>query len=263
MARSARRGIQGRLAGRPGPKLKPQTERKRDSVFNNWKDILTEEEIAALKTSGFGRRIGPGAKPVLLIIDAQYGYVGESNRLLESVKRYPASCGAHSSKAIGRIRVLLREFRSAGLPVIYTTKQPSVKSVDTRDKKSLEIIKELKPIGEAVVQKYAASAFHGTHLLQLINQKGVDTVVVVGGTTSGCVRASVVDAYGYGYRVLVVSDAVFDRIAISERVALLDMWLKYADLVTAKDILDYLGPLGRRNSRHNQTTQEELPTMSK
>jgi nicotinamidase-related amidase len=96
-----------------------------------------------------------------------------------------------------------------------------------------------------VVLKKYASAFFGTDLVSRLNARGVDTLLVAGSTTSGCVRASVVDAMQYGFRVAVVREAVGDRAAPAHRQSLFDLDSKYADVVGLDEAVEYL-------SRHQQ-----------
>jgi nicotinamidase-related amidase len=93
---------------------------------------------------------------------------------------------------------------------------------------------------DIVLPKTKPSLFHGTPLLDLLIGAGVDTLVVTGGTTSGCVRATVIDAFSYNLPVLVVESAVFDRGELSHAVNLFDMDQKYANVITADEALHYL-----------------------
>lgn len=92
---------------------------------------------------------------------------------------------------------------------------------------------------DIVLVKKKPSAFFGTPLLSLLIDRGVDTVLVTGGATSNCVRATVVDSASYNFRTMVVEDCVFDRFDISHRVALLDMDRQYADVITSRDAISY------------------------
>ena len=104
-----------------------------------------------------------------------------------------------------------------------------------------QIVRELSPqAGEFVVRKTQASAFFGTHLGSVLTDRGVDTLVVAGCTTSGCVRASVVDAMSMNYRTVVACDAVGDRALGPHEANLFDMGQKYADLITVREIIAVL-----------------------
>ncbi len=148
-------------------------------------------------------------------------------------------------------------FRDAGRPVVFTTVAPkesllpfSISGRIHADRRSetlvaghrgTEIVEALTPRpGELVVDKAFASAFLGTPLATILNLQRVDTVVVCGGTTSGCVRGTAVDAAGLGYRVVVAEDAVFDRVSLSHAANLLDLWMKYANVFPAARVVEWL-----------------------
>jgi len=107
------------------------------------------------------------------------------------------------------------------------------------------IVDEIAPLeGDLVLDKSYASAFYGTPLLTYLVGLGADTLVITGVSTSGCVRASAVDAVTRGYKVAVVADAVADRIVASHQVALLDLWMKYTDVVDSVEARNYLTSAG-------------------
>ena len=102
------------------------------------------------------------------------------------------------------------------------------------------ILKELFPEpGEIVIDKQYASAFFGTPLINHLVSLGADTLIFIGGTTSGCVRTSAIDASNYGFNSVIVEDCVFDRLEVSHKVALLDVWMKYGTLVTHEEAMEY------------------------
>jgi nicotinamidase-related amidase len=110
-----------------------------------------------------------------------------------------------------------------------------------RWRRQYEIMEQVAPIaGEAVLRKTAPSAFWGTPLVAHLNQLRVDTLLVAGETTSGCVRASVVDGCSYRYKMIVVEECVFDRHEACHAINLFDMHQKYADVVSLEAALDYL-----------------------
>jgi len=109
-----------------------------------------------------------------------------------------------------------------------------------------DIVDEISPLSsELVLRKTKPSAFHGTPLVSTLVYENVDTLLVIGCTTSGCVRATVVDAFSYGFSVMVVEDAVFDRAELSHAVNLFDMDFKYADVVPSHQALEYLKSVAR------------------
>jgi len=137
--------------------------------------------------------------------------------------------------------------RAAGVPVIYTTRHVNTGPVRSthRDaspaEDSYDIIDELAPEkGELVIYKERASAFFGTPLVAHLNRMGISSIIALGESTSGCVRASVVDGYSNGYHMTVVEECVFDRSELSHKVNLFDMHHKYADVMKLDEVTAHL-----------------------
>jgi maleamate amidohydrolase len=223
----------------------------------SWDDVLDEEERVVLERAGMGRDMSLGKTPALLIIDAQYSFVGERKSLSESTKLYPKSCGRVGWDAVGKIRQLVDDFHNFGYPVFYTKAinrklglagtMKATKSADVDGPNAEAIVDELAPTPrDIVVEKMTASGFNGTPLVRMLTILGVDTLFVTGGTTSGCVRASAVDGFSYGYKVVIVPEGVFDRLKISHRASLLDMYVKYANLMSVEETRKYLERCGER-----------------
>jgi nicotinamidase-related amidase len=106
-----------------------------------------------------------------------------------------------------------------------------------------QIVEELAPdpsLGEIVLVKHYPSAFFATPLTSYLVEAGVDTLVIAGGTTSGCVRATAVDGSSLNFNVAIVADCVFDRLPTSHRSALLDVWMKYGGVLSLGEALGYL-----------------------
>ncbi|MCA8928989.1 MAG: isochorismatase family protein [Alphaproteobacteria bacterium] len=199
----------------------------------------------------FGNRVGLGRKPALLIVDFQVGFADPD-----------VFGGGNVRDAIAATIPLLREARALGLPVAYTRavfaddgsdtgvfglKVPGLKRLTDAAPIS-QIVPELAPApGEYVVRKTGPSAFFGTSLAAWLNAKGVDSLLVTGATTSGCVRASVVDAISYNYRTAVVTDCCGDRALEPHEANLFDMGQKYADLLTAEEAIAALRAVVGRN----------------
>ncbi len=217
-----------------------------------WDKVISEEEQRAYKAAGFGNPSGIGSRPALLIIDVQYRTVGTQPRpFWESIKEYPTSCGEVGWQAVRNIVPLLAEFRSRGWPVLYPHVAPKNKATDSGrlaakvpsimdiPQKGYEFVAEVAPReGDVLIPKKHPSAFFATPLVSHLIDLGVDTLVVTGCTTSGCVRCSVVDAFSYNFRVVVPSDCVYDRSATSHAVNLFDMASKYADVAPANELLE-------------------------
>lgn len=229
-----------------------------------WDRYLEKESSSLFMKAGFGQLTGMGERPAFLIIDVTYGFTGDAPEPVhESIKKYPFSCGEVSWKAIGHIRKLLDTARKRQIPVLYTViegeKGISNQNVAVKGtlfdhpnlkkgEKGTQIVNEIAPIqGERVISKKKPSAFFGTPLVTYLTEHQVDTLIVTGCTTSGCVRATVVDAFSYNYQVIVPEEAVFDRVEVSHAISLFDMQQKYADVVSVKTCIEYL------ESRSNQT----------
>ena len=193
---------------------------------------------------GFGNKVGFGQKPALLIIDFIKGFTDTACPL-----------GSDLDAEVATTKQLLDEFRSRKLPVHFTTtaydsemisagvfvkKVPSL--VHLKFGSSwIEIDDRLAPIsGEVVWTKQYASAFFGTALASALSAQKVDTLIVTGCTTSGCVRASAVDSCQNGLLTNVVRECVGDRSASAHEANLNDLDAKYADVVSLEEVLEYL-----------------------
>jgi maleamate amidohydrolase len=229
-----------------------------------WDAFLTERDKQVFAASGYGARGGFGKRPALLIIDVNYGFVGDRPEpILESVKRWMNSCGEEGWAAVGVIKRLLAVSRAKGIPIIYTS---GLRRADAWDQgawayknsrvnkdylghspstlASNIIVPDIAPEPrDLVIGKQKPSAFHGTPLLDYLVHLRCDSLLVTGTTTSGCVRASVVDAFSYNYRVAVVHDGCADRSQASHAVNLCDMNAKYADVVSGDETIDYINAL--------------------
>ncbi len=196
------------------------------------------------RRKGLAARCGFGARPVLLIVDFINGFTDPSTPL-----------GGLLGHEIQETAKVLDAFRRADLPVIYTT---IAYRSDLRDagmwiKKvpSLEILKQgttmveiddrIRPRpGETVIEKKQASAFFGTDLDARLKARGIDTIVMTGCTTSGCIRASAIDSIQHGYHTAVVAGAVGDRAHGPHEANLLDIDAKYGDVITTAEALGYV-----------------------
>jgi nicotinamidase-related amidase len=217
----------------------------------SWDGVIGEEEIDRYAKAGFGGEGGIGARPALLIIDVQYRTVGTTPKpYWDAIKEYPTSCGDVGWDAVGNIAKLVALFRQKGFPILYphvapknsatdggrlAAKIPSIMGIDA---KGYDFVEEIAPVkGDVLLPKKHPSAFFGTPLVSHLVDLGVDTLIVTGCTTSGCVRSSVTDAFAYNFKVLVPDDAVYDRSPTSHAVNLWDMNAKYADVYSSTCIL--------------------------
>ena len=221
-----------------------------------WDGIISEEEQRAYRAAGFGRSSGIGQRPALLIIDVQYRTVGTEPRpFWEAIKEFPTACGQVGWDAVANIARLLAEFRARGWPVIYPYVSPKmsfdrgrlaekVPALMTVGGRGYDFVAEVAPAeNDILLPKKHPSAFFGTPLASYLVDLGVDTLVVTGCTTSGCVRGTVVDGFAYNWRVLLPHDAVYDRSATSHAVNLFDMSEKYAEVTDTTGALALLKAL--------------------
>ncbi len=228
-----------------------------------WNQFLTERDKAVFEAAGYGARGGFGKRPALLVIDVNYAFCGESPEpILDSIKKWRNSCGAEGWESIGYIRKLIDGAHAKGVPVIYTT---GVRREDNWDSGSWswknsrsrerpqalgvnrdgnDIVDEIAPAPQdIVVLKQKPSGFFGTNMLSYLVLLGCDSVVVTGTTTSGCVRATVLDAFSNNFHVAIAEEGCFDRSQASHAINLCDMNAKYADVVKTDEVLDYFSGL--------------------
>jgi maleamate amidohydrolase len=227
-----------------------------------WDDILTVRDKEVFSLSGYGKRAGFGQRPAVLVIDVNYNFVGDRPEpILDSVKRFRNSCGAEGWKGVGHIGELLAECRKKHLPIFYTTGHDDRSNAvafgrwQAKNRRSAEdmtdiwdkgnnIVDKIAPrTGDIVVRKQKPSAFFGTPLMSMLNEVHADSVLIAGTTTSGCVRASVIDAFSYNLKVSVVEECVFDRGQASHKINLFDMAMKYADVVSLNETIEYVSGL--------------------
>ncbi|MGE3245626.1 MAG: isochorismatase family protein [Beijerinckiaceae bacterium] len=225
-----------------------------------WDQYLTERDKKVFETSGFGACAGFGKRPALLVIDVSYGFAGDQPEpILDSIKRWSNSCGSESWDAIARIGELCGAFHERKMPVIYTTgvtredgwdigswawKNNRVEESVPQPDQNLdanEIVAAIAPAPQdIVILKQKPSGFFGTNMLSYLTLLGCDSVIVTGTTTSGCVRATVIDAFSNNFRVTVAEDACFDRSQASHAINLCDMHAKYADVMSTSEIVAHI-----------------------
>jgi nicotinamidase-related amidase len=215
-----------------------------------WSPVVSTDDEELYRAAGFGHTAGLGQRLALLVIDVQYRTVGHHRvPIVEAMNEYPTACGERGWNAVDRIARLLSSARANDIPVLFphvapktdTTaggfrlKSPTLASPDAA---AYEFVAEAAPLpGERLIPKDHPSAFFGTGLVTSLVQLGVDTVILTGCTTSGCVRASAVDAFSFGFRVGVVAGAVYDRTETVHAVSLFDLQSKYADVISTEDAI--------------------------
>lgn len=224
---------------------------------------MTESDRAHLAVAGPGVSVGMGERPALLLVDNYHAAVGdEPLPLLEAIERWPSATGPSAWAALAVQEKVLDAARKLGLPVIHVTgmaegnipgwgwcaghpeARGSLRGPVNEDAAKYRIVDPVAPReDEFVIRKVAPSAFFGTALTGLLNFLHVDTLVVVGESTSGCVRATVVDGTSYRLRMIVVEDGCYDRHEAAHAINLFDMDRKYADVLPASEVCSLLSAL--------------------
>ena len=228
-----------------------------------WHDAIPPDDTARYLAAGYGdtfsgdefRAISAGTSPALVVVDMTLAFVDG---------RWPTGCGETARPAVGANARLLDEFRRLGYPVYFTKlyadpghvpfpgqkgrwktvgRRPPEEDLPPGD----VIVDELAPKPDELVicKSHKPSGFFGTELAALLVYDKVDTVVVTGLTTSGCVRATAVDAFQYNFDVVIPFECVADRSQISHKVNLLDLHMKYADVAPLDHVIDWLNRLPR------------------
>jgi maleamate amidohydrolase len=220
-----------------------------------WDEFLTPRDREVFAASGFGQAGGLGQRPAVLVIDMTNGFCGDRPEpILESTKRYRTSCGAEAWEALTHVNALTAAARAQGLPVLLTRGAPRradgigrglwarKNNRQQHDPPDFdELVSGLDVVEtDIVVTKTKPSGFHSSPLLELLVELGVDSLAVCGATTSGCVRATVVDAFSYNFPVLVAEEATVDRGQASHWVGLFDLQMKYATVLPTAQVVTEL-----------------------
>ena len=206
------------------------------------------------RRGGFHGRAGFGRRPALIVVDVNVGFTDPASPLVCELE-----------DVVGAISRLLDEARRAEIPVVYTTvsysegdrrtaatfidKVPALLTLEAGSR-WVEIDPRIAPrADEPVLNKLFASAFFGTALASLLASAGCDSLIVTGASTSGCVRATAVDALQHGYRPIVPREAVGDRNPDAHEANLYDIDAKYGDVVSIDDVVTHLEELVGAHAR--------------
>lgn len=233
-----------------------------DALIAKWGKHFPTDDLLVLAEAGYGKQIGLGKRPALLVVDATYSFCGhEPLPIFEAIHKNRRSCGALAWAAMPKMQQLLAGARAAGIPVLFSAMRDpadpayepglwgakNVRGVEddggkTGRGRDNEIVDELKPLpGEIVIAKDKASFFHGTGLIASLVAKNVDSLIICGGTTSGCVYATALDGFSHNYKTVIAADASFDRVQMPHWAALVDFDMKYGDATPTSEILAQLG----------------------
>lgn len=229
-----------------------------------WDAYITAEDREVMELAGFGRPVELGSRLAVLVIDMTYNFCGgEPMDIRDAIKRWPNACGHAGWDAVDRVSDLLGAARGHDVPIIYTKGYSAVgpptllgrwgdknARMANQEPEGNSIVAPIAPqASEIVIEKRKPSGFHGTDLTNILIQTGVDSLVVCGATTSGCVRATVVDAFSLNFRVAVVGDAAADRIQTAHWVSLYDMHMKYANVVDTAEAISTIERTSRAGER--------------
>jgi maleamate amidohydrolase len=211
-----------------------------------------QDDEAFFRQRGFGQKIGFGERPALIIID-----------MIKAFTNPDMPLGADLNSQIAATRPLLDAAHARNIPIIFSTviydkemKEAGIWGLKMKGTQTLitgtdavEVDERLdmRPSDSLLVKKYA-SCFFGTDLVSRLLSRRVDTVIIVGCTTSGCVRATAVDAVQTGLRPMVVREAVGDRSAAAHDQSLFDLNAKYADVVSLEETLQYMRTVGHNSN---------------
>jgi nicotinamidase-related amidase len=238
----------------------------RDGDGNEFLDCFGAAPREFLERKGFGRSIQPGARPAVIVIDLSKAFTDPTSDV-----------GADLDLVVRNTRRILDRARRAAVPIFFFriayrhdlsdagiiyAKQPAVACL-TEGSEAVEIDERLAPrADEPIITKKAASPFFGTNLAASLIRLGIDTLILTGCSTSGCIRAAAVDGYSYGYRLLVPADCVGDRTIEAHEANLFDIQVKMGEVVDVDYVLRYLGSLSsgtgcgdvpvRDGDRHSQ-----------
>jgi nicotinamidase-related amidase len=218
-----------------------------------WDDVIPRDERELYERGGWGGRVGFGRRPALVVIDMFTAFVDPA---------YPFSSPG-APECARQIRRLLDEARARGVPVFHTRGQRTTRPVERGRWKTAgvytpimdrpeayQLVPEVAALPEEpVIVKTFPSGFAGTNLLAYLVYHNVDTLIVTGTVTSGCVRDTVLDAFNHNYRVIVPIEAVCDRGQTSHKVTLFDIHMKFGDVLPLSEVLDYLTQVDQGEAR--------------
>ena len=228
----------------------------RDFEDHCWKDIVSPEILSIYEH--YRRDVHVGARPALLAIDLyNLVYRGGAKPPHEISGEFPSTCGEFAWAAIPPTQRLFAAARAAGLPIFYTSAAIGPGHVHATNRQvglaaaddDYAIFEAFAPRdGDTMIVKERASGFYGTPLVAHLTKLGIDSLIVCGESTSGCVRASAVDGYSNGYHMTVVEECVFDRSELSHKVNLFDLHHKYADVMGIDEVAAHLEERAKRPS---------------
>lgn len=216
--------------------------------MKKWMELIPEAERATLRRAGFHGEMQLGDQTALIVVDVTMGFCGSEGLSLEdAIKEFNTACGPMSWETMPRIAELIQLFRARKRPIVYTNgdldgtpfagKATKSKSKGRPAPGYNDFPAQIAPQdGDWVLPKTKASGFFQTALAAYLTRLKIETVVVCGVSTSGCVRATAVDSHSHGYTTVVVDDCCFDRSYFAHCANLFDLDAKYANVVSLDEI---------------------------
>lgn len=226
--------------------------------MRRWEQIIPAVDREIYARGGYGRETAQGKRPGLLLVDITKAFTGSRPLpMAEAIAEFASSCGERAWEALPHIGRLLAQARAAGIPIVYTTAHSAFNQAGIRTTKAVRdyarpgpdpngFLDTIAPRPEELVlAKAFASAFFGTPLAAYLRHRGVDSILLAGASTSGCVRATAVDAHSHGYGVFPVEECCFDRSEFSHLVNLFEINSRYGTVIGAERALEWLAGLQR------------------
>jgi nicotinamidase-related amidase len=221
--------------------------------LKDWMRSIPEADLATYRAGGFLRELTFGKRTALIVVDVTLGFTGSPGLTLEqAIAEFPTACGPASWDAMPRVARLIALFRERQLPIVFTCNDLAGNAYAGKatkgerrgppDPRFNDFPAEIAPReGEWVLAKTKASGFFQTPLSAYLVKQGIDTAVLCGVSTSGCVRATAVDAFSHGFATFVVDDCCFDRSWFAHCANLFDLQAKYASVVSLAEIETLVG----------------------
>jgi nicotinamidase-related amidase len=222
--------------------------------LKDWMKAIPEADLATYRSGGFLREVAFGERAALIVVDVTLGFCGSPNLTLEqAIAEFSTACGPVSWEAMPRIARLVKLFRDRTLPIVFTNADMTGNTYagkatkGERKRKPSPRFNEFPPevtprADEWVLAKTKASGFFQSPLTAYLVRERIDTVVVCGVSTSGCVRATAVDAFSHGFKTFVVDDCCFDRSWFAHCANLFDLQAKYAAVMSLSELTPLMGP---------------------
>jgi maleamate amidohydrolase len=222
--------------------------------IKEWMKLIPEAERNTYRRAGFFSNLELGQQTALIVVDLTYGFTGSENLTLEqAIQEFPTACGPASWEAMPRLSRLIALFRELHRPIVFTKSDLATTQFTgnaTKSKRTGPVnpkFNEFPPIvapreGEWVLAKTKASCFFQTPLTTYLLKQRVDTLILCGVSTSGCVRASAVDSFSHGFATFVVDDCCFDRSYFAHCANLFDLQAKYAAVLSLYELESLMRP---------------------